>query len=185
MQIWITSDNHFGHHNMYKFTYTDKYGQERRVRERFQDAAEGDAYMVQRWCELVKPSDHVWHIGDVTMERSSNAKTWFVNKIRSLPGHKRLVLGNHDQLTMDVYMDAGFKKIKGSHRYEDLLFTHYPVHESSIGSCIANIHGHTHQNDSPPGPYINMCVEKWDFSPVPLDVILDKAKKLHEEWKNK
>jgi calcineurin-like phosphoesterase family protein len=178
MTIWLTSDSHFGHHNIYRFTYIDKFGVERRVRERFNDAFEGDAYMVQRWCELIKPEDHIYHLGDVTMERSSNAKEWFVNKIRSLPGHKRLILGNHDHLTMDVYRDAGFQKIKGSHKMDALLLSHYPLHPSTVPKwALANVHGHIHQNPSPEGPYINMSVEVTDYEPVPLEVVLDRAKK--------
>ena len=183
MQIWLTSDHHFGHHNIYSFTYTDPYGVVRRVRERFQDAHEGDAYMMEAWCRLVKPGDSVWHMGDVTMERSSNAKAWFVNKIRSLPGHKRLVLGNHDHLSMDVYRDAGFQKIKGSHKIDTLLLTHYPLHPSTIPKwCTAACHGHIHQNDSPPGRYINLCVEKTDYAPVPLEVVKEQAKRLYDAW---
>ena len=183
--IWITSDNHFGHENIYKFTYTDGYGVEKRVRERFRDAHEGDAYMCQRWCELVQPSDHIYHLGDVTMERSSNAKTWFVNKIRSLPGHKRLVIGNHDHLTMDVYRDAGFEKIKGSHKIDGLLLSHYPLHESTIPHWAhANVHGHIHQNPAPSIRHINMSVEAWNYEPVPLEVVKEMALRQFERWKD-
>ena len=182
MQIWIISDTHFGHENIYKFLCADKVT---RIRHRFRDVTEGDAFMCQRWCELVKPEDHVWHLGDVTMERSSNAKQWFVNKIRSLPGHKRLVLGNHDHLGMDVYRDAGFQKIKGSHRFERLLMTHFPIHPSSIGpNVLANVHGHIHQNPSPPGKYINVSVEVTNYEPVPLEELIKRAKKLTERFQD-
>ena len=182
MTIWLISDTHFGHTNMYTFTYKDRCGVERRVRERFRDVHEGDAYMRQRWCELVQPSDHVYHLGDVTMERSSNAKEWFVNMMRGLPGHKRLILGNHDHLSMDVYRDAGFQKIKGSHYMSQLLFTHYPVHVAHMPrNCLANVHGHIHQNATPAGPYINMSVEVNAYEPVPLEVVVDRAKKLPKQ----
>lgn len=184
MQIWLTSDNHFGHHNIYRFTYTDTFGVERRVRERFRDAHEGDAYMCERWCELVKPSDHVWHLGDVTMEHSSKEKKWFVDKIRSLPGHKRIILGNHDHMALDVYRDAGFQKIKGSHKIDGLLLSHYPLHPSTVPHWAwANCHGHIHQNPAPPGRYINLSVEVTDYEPVPLEVVMEKGRTLWEVWK--
>lgn len=170
MQIWFISDTHFGHENLYRFVYTDQYGVEKRVRERFRDAVEGDAYMVQRWCEIVRPQDHIYHLGDVTMERSSNAKTWFVNKIRSLPGHKRLILGNHDHLTVDVYRDAGFEKIKGSNVIDGMLFTHYPVHLSSVPKrALGNVHGHTHQNPDISPQHLNVSVERTNYEPVPIE----------------
>lgn len=174
--IWLVSDTHFGHENIYKFV--DERGV--RIRHRFRDAIEGDVYMCQRWAELVKPPDHIWHLGDVTMERSSNAKQWFVNKIRSLPGHKRLILGNHDQLSMDVYRDAGFQKIKGSHRIDNLILTHWPVSPTCLREGVVNVHGHIHQNAAPPGRYINVSVEQTDYEPVPLEVVQKQAAKLLE-----
>ena len=155
-----------------------------RVRDRFRDAHEGDAYMCERWCELIKPSDHLYHMGDVCMERSSNAKTWFVNKIRSLPGHKRLILGNHDHLTMDVYRDAGFEKIKGSHKINHLLLSHYPLHPSTVPAWAhSNVHGHIHRNPTPAGRYVNMCVEVREYAPTPIEEVEQEAKKLWEVWK--
>ena len=175
MKIWLISDTHWGQHNIYKFLAEDG---KTRIRERFRDAYEGDAYMCQKWCELVAPEDHIWHLGDVTMERSSNAKTWFVNKIRSLPGHKRLILGNHDHLTMNVYKDAGFQKIKGSHKLDRLLLTHYPVHPDSIPSwCLANVHGHIHQRPSPAGRYVNVSVERIGYQPILLEEVIRMAEK--------
>lgn len=169
VQIWLTSDNHFGHENIYRFTYTDQYGVERMVRERFRNAIEGDGYMVQRWCELVRPEHHIWHLGDVTMARSSNAKTWFCNKIRSLPGHKRLILGNHDHLAIDVYRDAGFKKIRASNVIDGLLLTHYPVHPGSIGRAVGNVHGHTHAAPDIGPRYLNVSVERTDYAPIAIE----------------
>ena len=180
MQLWLISDTHFGHHNMYTFEMEDG----TRVRDKFRDAHEGDAYMCEKWCDLVKPSDHIYHLGDVTMERSSNAKTWFVNKIRSLPGHKRLILGNHDHLTMDVYRDAGFEKIKGSHKINGLLLSHYPLHPSTLPVwCHSNAHGHIHRNRTPEGRYVNMCVEVRGYMPTPIEEVEAEAKKLWEVWK--
>lgn len=64
-QIWLHSDWHWRHENIYKFIYTDAGGNERRVRERFASAAEGDAYIEQRIRDLVKPEDHLYVLGDL------------------------------------------------------------------------------------------------------------------------
>ena len=136
--IFLISDLHLGHDNIYKFVYIDKFGVERRVRERFKDAAEADDYMLTRWNELVRPQDHVWNLGDVCMERQASAKHWLIGKIRQLNGHKRLVLGNHDYMPMDVYKDAGFQKIRGSHRIDNLILTHFPIHQSGVRPGLVN-----------------------------------------------
>lgn len=173
MTIWLISDTHFRHENIYRFT---AYDGGPRIRERFANAGEGDAFMVQRWNELVKPEDHVYHLGDVTMERSSAMKAWCVAFIKQLHGHKRLVLGNHDHFAMDVYRDAGFQKVKGSHKLDNLLLSHYPIHESSIpGWCLVNAHGHIHEKAAPTMRHINMSVEQWGYEPVPLEIVKETA----------
>lgn len=184
MQIWLTSDNHFWHENIYAFTYKDKFGIERRVREQFKDAAEGDAFMLQAWRDQIKPEDHLWHLGDVTMFRGNHMVHAFVGLMKSLPGHKRLVLGNHDHYAMKVYTEAGFQKIRGSHKIDNLLLTHYPVHAGSLPrGAIADVHGHIHQNDSPPGPYVNISVEKTGYKPIALEevkLLAEKVKVIRE-----
>ena len=178
---WLISDMHFWHENMYKFTYTDATGVERRVREKFATCKEGDEYMIQRWNEIVRPSDHIWCLGDVCMERGNNRVDAFVQLIRGLNGHKRLVLGNHDHYAVGVYVDAGFQKVRASNMIDGLLMTHYPVHPSSIGFRVtANVHGHIHQQNSPPGKYINVSVEKTDYAPIALEEVKAMAERLKD-----
>ena len=186
MQIWLTSDNHFWHENIYKFIYTDKFGVERRVREQFKDAKEGNEFMLQAWRDQIKPEDHLWHLGDVTMFRGNHMVHAFVGLIQSLPGHKRLILGNHDHYDMKVYREAGFQKIRGSNKIDNLLLTHYPVHHTSIPArCIGNVHGHTHiQADLAPMvtqeriiKWRNICVERTGYRPIPIEEVQAGFKK--------
>ena len=171
--MWVVSDTHFGHENIIKYAGRP-----------FDNAGQMDAYMVQMWNERVKPTDHVYHLGDVTMERSSARVAWFTGLIKSLHGHKRLILGNHDHLQVKVYQNAGFEKIRGTGMWfgDGLLLSHFPVHTSSIGMrSKACVHGHIHEKDSPPPairdtdgesiPYINVCVEKTGYGPIHLDEI--------------
>ena len=174
--IWLTSDHHFFHENMYRFEHEDG----RRVRYQFKDAAEGDAYMVQAWNEVVKPEDHVWHLGDFTMERSSTS-IWKLERImQQLNGHKRLILGNHDHYDVRVYRNIGFEKVRAFHRHEGLVYSHVPLHPVSIASdkVIANVHGHIHRNASFPGKYLNACVEVTDYRPVSFDEVRTRCRAL-------
>lgn len=170
---WLISDTHFGHENIIGY-----------ANRPFSNAGEMDAYMVEQWNARVRPSDHVYHLGDVTMERSSNKVAWFVGLMKSLHGHKRLVLGNHDHLKTKTYLDAGFEKIRGTGQWlgNGMLLSHFPVHTSSIGvRSIACIHGHIHEKPSPPPairdmdgariPYINVCVEHTAYGPVHVDEV--------------
>lgn len=179
--IWLHSDWHWQHHNIY--TFTDRLGQ--RIRREFANAEDGDAYIAQAWAEDIKPEDHVWCLGDMTMFRGKHKATEFIHLMRSLPGHKRLILGNHDHYDMGVYVEAGFKKIRGSNMLDGLLLTHYPIHPGSLGfKTKANVHGHIHRNPSPPGLYINACVEVRDYRPVPFEDIKVEANQLKELYGN-
>lgn len=126
--------------------------------------------MVERWNAVVKPHDHVYHLGDVAMAESS------LYRVRQLNGHKRLILGNHDKFKIKLYSDVGFDKILGARVFDGILFTHYPVHGDSGGAngegkIKGNAHGHTHERVSPPGPYVNLCVEQTNYAPIALDEV--------------
>jgi calcineurin-like phosphoesterase family protein len=160
MRIFVISDTHFGHENIYKFTTPTG----ERVRPQFQNATEGDTEMVHRWNDVVKPDDHVWHLGDVTMGNN-------LSIVKHLNGHKRLLIGNHDRCDVRAYRDAGFEKIQ-SYRYCDRwgVLSHIPIHPDSLGDRI-NIHGHIHERD-PFGPqYRNVSVERINYTPVLMDEV--------------
>jgi len=179
MTIWFTSDTHFGHRNMVeKFTLAD--GSPAR---KFASVEEMDETMITRWNEVVRPSDHVYHLGDVTMHRQLGQIKYSV--LDRLAGHKRLVLGNHDADKVENYLQW-FEKIFASRVLDQILFTHIPVHPESLGRFRANVHGHTHHQCLPPVtkidqkgygrvervvPYINICVEQTDYRPLSLEQI--------------
>lgn len=177
-QIWLHSDWHWRHENIYKFV-TREGGP--RIRERFQSMADGDAYIEQRIRDLVRQGDHLWMLGDLCMFRENHQHDEFVKFFRSLPVYG-LLLGNHDHLKMRHYMDAGFKKIKAIHRIADVLLTHIPVHPTSIGpKNVGNAHGHIHAQASPAGPYFNCSVEAINYEPVPFEVVQDRLRELKQQ----
>ena len=172
MEIWVTSDHHFGHCNIIKYGNRP-----------FKDVHEMDETMIDLWNQNVKSNDHVYHLGDVTMARCGKQQSDpFVRLILRLKGHKRLLLGNHDHFPVEIYREAGFEKVRGTGRwFEGLLLSHYPVHPGSLGTARANVHGHVHQNPSPAPvqwtpksniqPYINVSVEVTEYRPITLGEI--------------
>jgi len=159
MTIWLISDTHFSHANILKFVGIDG----NRIRSQFNSVKDMDDFMCSQWADKVKPEDHVWHLGDVTMGSH-------LGMIKGLPGHKRLLLGNHDRLKMTEYMAAGFQKIQTIRRFDEVICSHYPLHPSSIsGKLIGNIHGHIHQNVIDDPRYLNVSVERTGYAPIALD----------------
>lgn len=174
--IWVVSDTHFGHANILKFT--DKEGE--RIRPHWNTIEDHDWDLVERWNSVVKPGDKVYHLGDVYM---SAPKGYIENILSHLHGHKRLILGNHDN-GRDQILQKYFKKIDVWRKFGEygLLFTHVPVHESVLGESrftgnkFVNIHGHIHANKSPDGPYKCVCVEHTNYTPVHIETLTFKEK---------
>lgn len=162
MQLWITSDQHFGHRNMAEvFTLAD--GTPARP---FTTVREMNDTMIARWNDVVKPQDHVWCLGDVSISRDALR---VIGPL--LHGHKRLIRGNHDIFKTKEYLAAGFEEIRGVSVRNRLVYTHFPIHPLSMARFHANIHGHTHSQPDYDDRYMNVCVEHTNYTPVAVETI--------------
>lgn len=182
MTIWFSSDWHFHHANIIRY-----------ANRPFADVAEMNEFLVQQHNAYVQPSDHYYHLGDVTMERDNQG--WGLGIVDRLNGHGRLILGNHDHYAMKHYLKH-FEKVMAMQRIDKLWFMHVPCHPSNVGSCEAIVHGHIHQNPSPPPvvkewedngqpcrrvvPYLNISVEATGYRPLSLEEIREKVKEIRE-----
>jgi calcineurin-like phosphoesterase family protein len=168
--IWVLSDTHFSHANILKFT--DRHsGKPVRPFHSVQDMNE---IMMENWNSVVKPVDKVYHLGDVFFGSKEDFKVLWPK----LNGRKRLIVGNHDDVKF-LSSGAFFEKVMLWRKFEHLLFTHVPVHpstlqESRFDKQMINVHGHIHQNKSPDGPYKCVCVEQPDvmYKPVHIEELL-------------
>lgn len=169
--IWVVSDTHFNHTTILKFTDANS---GRLIRgDRFASSAEMDEHMIDRWNSVVNPGDKIYHLGDVVF---GDKEGWMNRHWSRLNGRKRLVVGNHDNIKL---MSTGgwFDKIELWRMFPEfgLLLTHVPVHASTLGEhrfdgqLMLNIHGHIHQNASPPGNYRCVCVEQTDYTPINIE----------------
>lgn len=175
--IFLTSDQHFGHEAILRFERPDRRvcsaGEQQcdeackaahpklPVRE-FGSVQEMDEHMVERWNSVVRPQDKIYHLGDVTMHKR------YLPILNRLNGHKRLVRGNHDDAPTKVYLEY-FDEVYASRVLDHMLLTHIPIHPASMGRFDANIHGHIHNNAGYPPPYLNICVEVTEYTPISLD----------------
>ena len=176
VDIWFIADTHFDHENI--LTFKNKDGKPLRS---FKSVEEMNETMIERWNSVVKVQDHIYHLGDVTMARGKAWKQIDVIMGR-LKGHKRVCLGNHDQLKSEWYFRQ-FEKVKAVNVLDGIVFTHIPIHPESLGRFKANVHGHTHDKQvllSPHHPdlrYISVCVEQTDYSPVHLEDLQARIRK--------
>lgn len=170
-EIYLISDTHFGHANILTFEANGK-----KMRE-FASVEEMDEFMVQRWNSVVRPQDKVYHLGDFAMHKRN------IPIAQRLNGHKRLVLGNHDDEDVSLYLPY-FEKVLAFRKLSNVILTHIPLHPESLRKDWANVHGHVHSN-VPQGHfgqrYYNVSVEMIDYTPVPLHVVRDRIQKMQDD----
>lgn len=151
-----------------------------KVRGRFSSAKEADEFMIDSYNDLVRDQDHSYHLGDVAISKAG------IKLAKQLNGHKRLVLGNHDDPDPRLYRDVGFKKIRGLHRMAGLWLSHAPLYwgaehsEERKGKILGNVHGHIHELKSPTPWHFNVCVEWTSYRPIELDAVIEIMKKRKE-----
>lgn len=171
--VFLVSDTHFGHAGVCRFTESDGVT---KIRP-WTDPNEMDEAMVKMWNETVKPTDKVYHLGDVVMNRKA------LPIMHRLNGDKVLIRGNHDIFKDEEYRQY-FRELRAYHVMNGMILSHIPVHADSLGRFGVNIHGHLHTNrvkkaigvDVKTGEvkygnendprYWCVCVEQTDFRPI-------------------
>jgi calcineurin-like phosphoesterase family protein len=174
---FLVSDTHFGHAGVCRFTHPDD--PEVKLRP-WSDPDEMDEEMVRRWNERVRPTDKVYHLGDVVINRRA------LRTLHRLNGDKVLIRGNHDIFRDEEYRTY-FRELRAYHVLNGMILSHIPVHEASLGRFGVNIHGHLHASrvkrargvDARTGAvlygtdndlrYHCVCVEQTDFAPILLE----------------
>ena len=161
MAIFFTSDTHFGHAGALAL-----------YRRPFASVSAMDAGIVQRWNDVVKPDDHVWHLGDFAI-RQSEARV--ADLLGQLSGHKHLVAGNNDpEVTKSL---PGWSSVQP---YAELqiegrlvVLCHYAFRTwRDMGRGALNLHGHSHGRLKPLPRQIDVGVDIWDFRPQTLERLL-------------
>lgn len=169
MNVFLVSDTHFGHANICKFLNYDG----SKVRP-WDSSEEMDEAMIDNWNKTVKPTDKVYHLGDVVINRKH------LVTVSRLNGDKVLIKGNHDIFKLQHYTPY-FRDIRSYHVMKtstvSFIMSHIPVHENELARFKANIHGHLHSNRVLKNGvvdyrYINVCVENTNFTPISLEEVV-------------
>ena len=163
MNIFFTSDTHFGHRNIITFDETA-----------FDSIEEYDKTLIERWNAVVGEEDIVYHLGDFAMGGDKERLRSYVERLH---GRKRLILGNHDHGSPAFYYDLGFERV-----YDHpvilrnfFILSHEPLFLTPSMPYF-NIFGHVHlhpavRTHSPNSMCVCSC--RHGFAPVRV-----------EEWEN-
>jgi calcineurin-like phosphoesterase family protein len=179
--VFLVSDTHFGHAGVCRFTREDGVTKLRP----WTDPDEMDEEMVRRWNDRVRPSDKVYHLGDVVINRRA------LKTLHRLNGDKVLIRGNHD-IFPDVEYREYFRELRAYHVMNGMILSHIPLHEASLGRFGVNIHGHLHatrvkkargydvktntmlySNEIDPR-YHCVCVEQTDYTPILFEDVIKR-----------
>ncbi len=174
--VFLVSDTHFGHAGVCRFTHPDD--PEVKLRP-WDNADEMDEEMIRRWNDRVRPTDKVYHLGDVVINRKA------LKTLHRLNGDKVLIRGNHD-IFPDVEYREYFRELRAYHVMNGMILSHIPIHPESLGRFGVNIHGHLHASRvkiEPVGKYgipvIDtryhcVCVEQTDFAPILFEDVIKR-----------
>lgn len=189
-KTFVIADTHFGHKNV--ITFKDNNGE---IIRKFDTIEAHDEHLKKCWNEVVKPSDTVYHLGDVVM----NKKTLPI--LKGLNGRKILIKGNHDVFKIQDYLEY-FEDIRAYKVLpEGIVMSHIPIHPQSLERWDLNIHGHLHHNRIKVGiplyyvgsdglktyqeddkKYLCVSVEQTNYYPVDLQKIISERANQLEKW---
>lgn len=167
-QVWVWSDQHFGHKNIIGFS-NRPYPNLELMHE----------CMVLNHNEYVQPGDVSIWVGDVAFLNDTKAN----ELLRRYNGYKILIFGNHD-INKNKVKDLDFDEVHllkhiqvvYDHKTYDFAFTHYPM--NNIGETDFVIHGHEHvahlYTNTP--QHINVNCELHGYKPLNMTQILEYAK---------
>jgi calcineurin-like phosphoesterase family protein len=166
MKYWYTSDSHLGHRKIIE--YCDR---------PFSSVEEMNRVLIERWNEVVKPEDIVYHCGDFAFGPVSACREF----LDALNGTVFLVLGNHDRSARRME-EVGFAGAFDSLIVEEdgmlIGMNHRPKFDIGGKSCDIYLYGHVHNivcENAPPNS-VNICVEHTDYRPVDLEWIRSRVK---------
>lgn len=158
MNSYHTSDWHLGHRSIGKY----------RERDGILTEQQSSALILSNYKKLIRKKDVVWFHGDIIFDPN------YLQKVKDLPGYKKLIMGNHDteknkKVTLSDLMLV-FDSIDSLVKKRGVWLSHAPIHPDELRGAF-NIHGHTHYHVIDDHRYVNVCVEQTGYSPISRNII--------------
>jgi len=167
-QIWFTSDTHFGHKNIIRFSSRP-----------FKDENHMNEELVKSWNEVVGEEDEVYHLGDFSLTNANKTD----EILKRLNGKIHLIKGNHEKSALQKqYTRDRFEWIKDYHemsivmpdgKKQFIVMCHYGfrVWNKNHHGAI-HLYGHSHDSLDKDGA--------WGKS---MDVGVDSAYRILGEYR--
>lgn len=181
--VFFTSDFHFHHKNIIGY-----------CNRPFHTVHEMNEKLIIRFNETVAQDDTVYILGDLALGNDLSCA-------ERLNGKKFFLLGNHDNLPLQKYEDAGLEVIRDENgkvaeefMYKGFRIVHSPVpvmkkvfssitdsptsyRDAQEAGVLAKvlprcICGHVHNNWRKLGHFVNVGVEVWNYKPADWESVV-------------
>lgn len=182
MTILFTSDTHFGHENVIKYS-----------KRPFADKHEMNEALIRNWNAMVKPDDTIYHLGDVCFMGVTEAQKTFDR----LNGKIHLIYGNHDQVikknkslqarfeTICEYYELNIPDASCERGSQKIVLCHFPmISWNKMGRGAIMLHGHCHGNLKYPfvGRILDVGVDVHNQTPITYDQVKKHMNKITPEF---
>ena len=157
MTTFFTSDNHFGHTNIIK--YTDR---------PFSSVEEMNETMIRNWNNVVTDEDTIYHLGDFAFSRNPEQFSYRLN------GVKILIKGNHDKRLPGGFQEWYPYREVTINKQSIVLF-HYAMRVWNRGHYGAwQLYGHSHGSlpDDPNARSLDVGVDCHNFTPISFEQLI-------------
>jgi len=163
VEHYFASDYHWGHNNVLKYDNRP-----------FETIEDHDKYIVECHNKIVRPNDHLWFLGDLSLGDLKEAELM----LRDMNGIKHFIKGNHDhEDTIRLYHRCGIyhgEQLTIVIDGQKIILNHcrmYAWPNSPHGSW--NIHGHSHGtlDKVPWGKSIDVGINIRDYYPLSFGTI--------------
>lgn len=140
-----------------------------------------DAHILAQYQARVGRTDDFWIIGDFAFAKAHDgSRDYIANIFSAIPGRKHLIVGNHDRSWI---RELGWSSTSHFHEISvdkrRLTLCHYPLITFPVARHGAlQLFGHVHQNWAGSRNSVNVGVDLWEFRPVSVDDIAERAQSL-------
>lgn len=172
--IYFTSDPHYGHTNILKYSNRP-----------FDSIEEHDETLIKNWNNVVTHEDVVYILGDFAFSSQARINS-IINRLNF--AHIHFIKGNHEKPFCEWYRSHNPKNVTlyGSYlqtKFEGKDFTlcHFPVLEwDKCHRGAYHLYGHVHNNPMPEIDIyraMNVGVDIQNFTPISLNEVFRQLDK--------
>lgn len=174
-RIWFSSDHHFGHDAIRRYS-----------KRPYHCVEQMDEEMLRFWNNTVGPQDIVFYLGDLAFMKADATRAL----LAEMNGRIRYIRGNHDKQMKGKVLDR-FEWVKDYYRLrhtmtlegEDgatvdlkvrIILCHYPFEtwdQAHHGTW--HLHGHSHGSLRPRGGRLDVGVDSHFFTPWSLEQVAE------------